>query len=359
MASLSSHKDLSRKRWFWIATALAFAAPASAQSGAELAARRDLLDQAERARVANDHATALTLAERAGAIQMSPSLRLFLATEQRELGRVADAVGNAEACVREANRDATLRNRAVIEQQCQTILDTLRAEVGRVVMQVPNVPAGMVMQVGGVTVPNTMVGLPYMVRPGSIAINISAPNFRTFVRTVEVARGASVDVTVALEPVATYTGPIPQPDPDDPNGRVRPPVVTPPPPPSSGPGIAPWIVVGIGGAALITGGILLGLNASAVGALNAECPDLGNGTRGCPNIDSATLDSRISSANGLATGGVIAASVGGAAAVGGVLWFVLAPRRRAEGSAAATSARVHVAPLVASHVSGVMVGGAW
>ena len=47
-----------------------------AQSPADIAARRELLQQAQAARDANDHTRALDLASRAGAIQMTPSVLL-------------------------------------------------------------------------------------------------------------------------------------------------------------------------------------------------------------------------------------------------------------------------------------------
>src|SRR5687767_14825317 len=69
---------------------------------AQLAQRRAWIDEAIAASDAGDHERALSLGERAGAVQWSPSLRRFVAEELRHLGRVEEALEAARGCARDA-----------------------------------------------------------------------------------------------------------------------------------------------------------------------------------------------------------------------------------------------------------------
>jgi len=104
------------------------AVDALAQSDTDPASRRLLLDQAQAARTSGDHRRALDIARRAGEIQMSSLVRLFIAGQSSALGMPAEALVMADACSRGAERDATLVNREAIVARCR--------EVGRVAVGV-------------------------------------------------------------------------------------------------------------------------------------------------------------------------------------------------------------------------------
>ena len=92
-------------RW-WIGWTLALVAStcagaAFAQSDADMAARRLLLEQAQQARTGGDHTRALDLASRAGRISMTASVRRFIAEEENSLGRYASALGSFGCLVTE------------------------------------------------------------------------------------------------------------------------------------------------------------------------------------------------------------------------------------------------------------------
>lgn len=288
---------------------LALAPFATAQTADELAARRALIEQAEGARTSGQHAQALSFAERAAAIQMSPSLRLFIAREQQALRQYASALGNSELCVREAERDATLRNRDDILAACRAVTTEIQGSSGRVVVHVASAPEGLEVRVGDAVLRSTVFDAPYVVPTGALTVRASAPGHRPFERTIDVAQGSSTTVDVVLERIEQETrGPVP-------------PVVT----RVQGPGVGPWVLVGVGGAGLVVGGALWLVASMQKSALDAMCP--GDATRVCAGLSSGEIDGRVGSINGLSTGAVIAGAVGGAAVVGGVLWYVLAPRR--------------------------------
>lgn len=120
-------------------TTLAHAQPQSGTSTpAELAIRRQLIQQALQEDRAEQHQAALDHALQALRIQPSASLWLVVAQQQRVTGRFADALSSAEQC-RTMVRDPThlAQEREFVTAQCDQLIATLPARVGRVVLTVP------------------------------------------------------------------------------------------------------------------------------------------------------------------------------------------------------------------------------
>jgi hypothetical protein len=119
--------------------------------------------------------------------------------------------------------------------------------------------------------------------------------------------------------------------------------------PSGGHTIAPWIVVGVGGAAVITGAILLPIGIGKVNDANNACP-----TRmGCaPNIASQGNSGRSLEGAGYVVGGI-----GLAAVIGGLLWHFLEPT--GPSTTATTGVAPVPVPVVGPGYAGVSAGGAF
>jgi hypothetical protein len=117
------------------------------------------------------------------------------------------------------------------------------------------------------------------------------------------------------------------------------------PTPSGGHSAAPWILVGVGGAAVIAGAILLPVGAGQVSHAEQKCPQHIN----C-NDPSATNEGN----NGrmLETAGVIVGAAGLAAAAGGLIWHFLEKPRPSE-----PATGTHVTPVLGPGYAGVGVGG--
>ncbi|MBI5517238.1 MAG: hypothetical protein HY909_25890 [Deltaproteobacteria bacterium] len=94
----------------------------------------------------------------------------------------------------------------------------------------------------------------------------------------------------------------------------------------------PWVLVGVGGAALVASGVTFYLRSEDQATLDPLCSEVG-GQRVCPEGASGLVD-RVST---LDTISGVALGVGATLVVGGVLWALLAPRR-------AESVRVAVDP---------------
>lgn len=325
-----------------VAASILVSRDANAQDAAALATRRELIAQAQQARTNGDHEQSLALAERASRIQMSPSLRLFVAQEQFALGRMAEAYGNADQCMRDAEADNTLRNREQVASTCRALATDLRGRIARVTVQVPSpVPSGLVVRVAGNSLADALWGVPYVVTAGPISIDASAPGYRTFHQEMTVAAGATSEVPVTLERVSTTTNePIVEPSSEPPA------TVTPTPSGGHAP-IGPIVVMGVGAVGIILAPVFyFALRAPAADRANAICPnfmcaDQAALTMAQPHRDAASTWNALT---------WVAGGVGVAAVAGGLAWLLLT-RPRANASAPVNA--WHVAPTPDGFVVGV------
>jgi hypothetical protein len=294
-------------------------ATAGAQTSAEVAARRLLLERAEAARNASQHTEALELASRAGQIQMTPSVRLFIAEEQEQLGRLADAFGTADLCLRDLDANPATRNREVVQQRCQALHVGLRARVGQVVVEVPTpTPPELRVTIAGDPLNPALYGAPMIVSPGEVPVTATAAGSLSWRATVRVAPGATESVRVELArataaaPVSVSVTPV------EPASRSTP-IVTSPPvvEPEATPGRTQrtlgWVAAG-GAVAFLAGGVVASVvqdgAASYLVNPDGRCA-LGAGasyTGECAN-QSDTLDTaQALSIVGYVTGGALAAT---------------------------------------------------
>ena len=173
---------------------ISFAAP----SVVEEEARSRLINEAKAAHTAKDHKKALELAERAASIQLTPSLRYFLAYEQEELGLLAEAFGNAQQCAREFELDASLPQRDTLLRICRALRDRLAARVGYLIVVPPATPQEIAVKIGGRVVNRALFRMPYLVTPGAVSIEATAPGYQPFRSEITVAPGPAVEVKIAL-----------------------------------------------------------------------------------------------------------------------------------------------------------------
>lgn len=307
------------------AVALAFVltpGAAAAQDASSESARREMLSQAERESDRGNHRVALDLAQRAGQIRMTPSVGLLIAQESRQVGEYVLALDFARRCWREAQADSHLRNRRRIIEECDRVVQDVEPRVGRITLRLSGqAPEGLSIQLGGAEVPTAAWGVPIPVLPGDVRIRVAAPNHDTVERSIHVDAGGTLDVPV--EPGTFHPPPTPVVEPTPPPTPPPQPVLPPAPPPSTGPGAGPWIVVGVGGAALISSLTFFLLAGSARDARDAIC-DV-NGAGRCNDRDTAVTNDE--NFRTFTTVSNVTLAVGGAAVVGGVLWYLLAPRR--------------------------------
>jgi len=274
---------LRRSRWVASAAlgcALSLTGAASAQTAAEIATRRLLLDRAQVARGAGQHAEALELYQRAGQIQMTPSVRAFIAEEQLRTGRLAEAMGSADLCLRDLGAVVAVRDRAAIEAHCRGLRDDLRLRVGELVVEVP-AAAGLRVTVGGAELSTVLYGQAAVTTPGTVDVVASVGGVERWRRSVTVVARETATVRVELPPEEPPT-PVPV-------VVVQPPVVVVPPPPvvvrrppvvvdrGRTQRTAGWALVGAAGAGVVAGTVALVVQRVRAGEFSeryteSECP---------------------------------------------------------------------------------------
>ncbi len=181
---------------------LAFAFDASAQD-AEVR-RRGLIEQAAVASREGDHRAAIALLTRAGAIRVTPALRLVLAQEEQLDARPVEAFEDASRCLDELATGSADEGRARVEAECRSIVNALRGRVGRLRVVTPApAPPGLRVEVGGDVVAPARLVDPLTLAPGVVRVTASASDGTRFDALVTITGGGDSNVTVALAPPST------------------------------------------------------------------------------------------------------------------------------------------------------------
>lgn len=312
------------------------------QPAATVAARALLIEQAERAAAAGDHRASLSLAERAGRIEMTPSLRMLIAQEQLASGAPAAAMASALTCVREGTRDATLPYRENLLARCRDVGQRARAAVALVVLRAPVDAPDVRVELDGQTLPPEVIDVPQPMDPGAHALVVRAPSRRPHAQSFDARVGEAQEVALELgapEPVTPEpVAPQPlAPQPLAPDPVVREPApVTPPRPtvsPRRGPPAGAVALAVVGAASLASSGVFFALRiASASGC--APGPDPATAERVWLCDDPAQVES-VSMRGTWTTLSLVTLGVGVASLGAGVAWWVL-------GRSSATAARPSV-----------------
>jgi hypothetical protein len=320
----------------------------------DLTTRRVLIEQAQSASQAGDHRLALQRAEQAMAIQSTPSLRLFYARTLVANARPADAFAQAEACVREVERDASVPNRDALLQGCRTIAQETRGELGMLIIRVSGErPQGLRVTIGGRPLPDGLLGVASAVNPGDLVVEASAEGYRPLRREVTVTRGgqAELELTMERDPHAVVGRGAPARGGGD--ERVAPaPVEQYRTRPVSIPAV---IVASAGGVLVASAGVFFALRQGAI----APCEIRAGVGFSCPNGDERdALASRASQVETMNTLTNVALIGGAIVLAGGVAWVVAdraTSRERVSGARRAPSMYAFSDGRSAS----VLVGGVW
>ncbi len=311
-----------------------------------------LIEQGQQASQAGDHVLALQRAEQAMAIQVTPSLRLFYARELVVATRPADAFSQAEACVREAERDASVPNRDALMEGCRAIAQETRASLGMLTVNIGGArPQALTVTVSGRPLAEALIGVPSAVNPGQIVVEASARGFHTVRREVEVGRGASESVTLDMVvdphvPVGSGAQGLGEGNSSTPRTETRTRPLS----------IGAVVVTAAGGVVLASAGLFFALRQGGFGS----CVVMGD-TVSCPDAQQAeqlrTRADNIELMNTLTNVALIGGTV---ILAGGVAWLAA---DRATAREQVTVSRRRTLPRFAlaadARTVGVVVGGAW
>lgn len=180
-----------------------------------------------------------------------------------------------------------------------------------------------------------------------------APDDKTQLeRRIENLKAAIAAQTPVPPPTAVAPPPTAVAPPPPPTATVTQPPPPPPPEEDRHHTIGPWIVVGIGGAALIAGGSIWLVGTSDVSSAQKTC-DL-KGTHPCPNTAAGTAAASSGSTGDTLIGAGAGVFWGGlAVAAGGLLWHFLEPTGPVKADASKTS----FSPVIAPGYTGASVVG--
>ena len=164
------------------------------------------------------------------------------------------------------------------------------------------------------------------------------------------ATSGTTSPTATTTTVPTATTSVPTSDSSSTATAIPPTASTgaPPPPPRGEHSVVPWVIVGVGGALVVTGGILLGVGSGKVSTANNACPS----HELCPQ----SVADAGNTGRAMETVGIIGGIAGIVGVGAGLVWhFTEAPAA----PAASASRGTYVSPVVVPGFAGMSLGGSF
>jgi tetratricopeptide (TPR) repeat protein len=115
----------------------------------------------------------------------------------------------------------------------------------------------------------------------------------------------------------------------------------------------PWVVMGVGGAVLVVGAVRAIDNKKKIDDVAAKCPN-----HQCVGSDTQSIKNG-NDARAALNGSVVVMAVGGAAIVGGAIWWFLDKKSVDQANGQASLKRPLLTPFVAPQLAGLSVSGAF
>ncbi len=263
----------------------AFAGP----SRKELSRARVKFQQGTELEQAGDWSTALTRFREVGQVKMTPQVRYHVALCEEHLGQLAVALGGYKLALQSADE---VRARS-FKSTVQSHIKDLSARIPKVVIKRGDGAEAASIELDGVRLGVSSIGVPVPVDPGPHTISAKAPGHEPFSKTMSVKEKQQETVEIVLKKTPTpaegngsssgSTGPV---------GGEPPPAL---PKPHSK--VLPFVVGGIGVASLAASGVFyFVLRNGQISKLNDAC---GSNHNACPAssrtyYDNAKTDTLIS-----------------------------------------------------------------
>jgi len=214
---------------------------------------------------AGNYSGALQAFREVGQVRMTPQVRFHIALCEERLGRLVAALGGYELALAEAdsvNPD--------FKSEVESNVTRLRESIPRIVIQRGEGADAAVIELDGVKLGDSSIGIELPLDPGPHSVVARAPGYQTLEKTVTVAENtrevAVLDLT-ALPPDAILPG-------DGAGVQTRP-----------IPRVVPYVIGGVGAASLIASGVFFALRQDAIGDLEKKCAN-----NVCPNDDPSIQD---------------------------------------------------------------------
>lgn len=334
-----------------LALSATVASSALAQADVDRAAARQLGEDGQKALTALDFKTAEADFARADKLVHAPTLLLGLARALAGQGKLLEAQEAYKRIVREgvAPGSPPVFQKAV-EDAYKEVGD-VSPKIGAVTITVKTAggepqPASLQITWDGQPVNAATLGIRRPSNPGAHTLHATADGYKALDMKINVPVGGGADapLTLALDPnapppsPATTSTPPAASTPASTTGTA--PSTTPGPDQTSaggGPGIWPWVALGVGGAGLVAGGVTGFMAMSKHSDLVSAC-----GGKPCPPSKQSDVDSY----NTLGLVSTVGFIVGGVGAAAGVALLVLQPNLVSAPAAPTTGSGLRVMPLV-------------
>jgi hypothetical protein len=276
-------------------------------SQAELMRARDAYRRGLVLEAAQDWGGAMARFRQVAAVKATAQVHFHIARCQEKLGNWTEALGGYRMALAEPT------GRDEVGKTAEQALESLEAKIPRVVIKRGAGAETASISLDGTTVAPDLIGAPIPVNPGGHTIGISVPGGKS--RNITVVLGEGQRTSIDASPDEPPTTPPQPPQPAaEPISKTR---------------LLSWVLIGTGGASLVTSGVFYGLRANALSDLDSTCKN-----DRCPQSSQDTYDSA-KSYNTIAN---ITLGAGiGLAATGAVLWYVSRPAPKPSPAANAAS----------------------
>jgi hypothetical protein len=182
--------------------------------------------------------------------------------------------------------------------------------------------------------------MPFVVTPGRVSVDATAPGYAPFHQRLVVPSGASIPVAVVLAPLRADSA------------RAHHPAL----------GAGPFVLLGVGVLTFGAAGLFFGLRNATLSQVDARCmPPDAQGVRTCPLDGSGVTENYFGTARTYNVLNAVALGVGGAVAAAGLTWLVVAATRPTPHASLARARFrfTHVAVQPASGGASFTLGATW
>jgi hypothetical protein len=241
-------------------------APAMAQDATELKKARAQFQQATELEQAKNWTAALQAFREVGQVRMTPQVRFHIAVCEENLGRLVAALGGYELALGDADKV-----NPDFKGEVEDNVTKLRARIPKLVIERGAGANAAAIELDGVAVGDSSVGVEVPLDPGPHAVTAKAPNHKSFEANVTLTEKETTRLEVKLEELPPELFP---------SGGAA----APDKPPSK---VVPFVIGGVGIASLIGSGIFFGLRQSTLSELKDAC---GADGKHCPTSKQSRYD---------------------------------------------------------------------
>ncbi|HNS97897.1 MAG TPA: hypothetical protein PKL73_13185 [Polyangiaceae bacterium] len=227
---------------------------ARAQSEEEVAKAREQFRLGVQLEAAGDWAGALAQFEAVARVRMTPAVRFHIARCQHHLGSLLEALGGYRLAAHEAEQDPKAQETLT---EAQAGIAEVEAKIPKLTIELGAGAEAASVTLDGVALGDASVGKEVPVNPGAHTIRYTLPGGKVHQRIVRLKEGESKKVVLA-DSAADVVEPDTK---DDASVRTE----------DSGSNVLPWVMIGVGGASLVTSGVFYLMRSSTIQDHEDQC----------------------------------------------------------------------------------------